>query len=70
MAAATPQHPAAPERPGQLRLALILGALASFGPLSIDMYLPGLPALAHGLHASASAAQLSALGLRARRRSG
>ena len=36
-----------------------LGALSMFGPLSSDMYLPGLPSLTHGLHASASAGQLT-----------
>src|ERR1700722_13829626 len=36
-----------------------LGALSMFGPLSSDMYLPGLPQLTHGLHASASAGQLT-----------
>ncbi len=30
-----------------------------FGPLSSDMYLPGLPSLTHSLHASASAGQLT-----------
>jgi DHA1 family bicyclomycin/chloramphenicol resistance-like MFS transporter len=41
------------------RLVLILGALSAFGPLSIDMYLPSLPSMARGLHASTSAAQLT-----------
>jgi len=41
------------------RLVFILGALTAFGPLSIDMYLPGLPALASSLDASAWAAQLT-----------
>jgi DHA1 family bicyclomycin/chloramphenicol resistance-like MFS transporter len=36
-----------------------LGALSMFGPLSSDMYLPGLPALTRSLHASASAGQLT-----------
>jgi DHA1 family bicyclomycin/chloramphenicol resistance-like MFS transporter len=40
-------------------LVWILGALSMFGPLSTDMYLPGLPSLTHTLHASASAAQLT-----------
>jgi DHA1 family bicyclomycin/chloramphenicol resistance-like MFS transporter len=40
-------------------LVLILGALGGFGPLSIDMYLPGLPALSRELGASASEAQLT-----------
>ncbi len=33
-------------RPSYTRLALILGALAAFGPFSIDMYLPALPTIA------------------------
>lgn len=37
----------------------VLGALSAFGPLSLDLYLPGLPQLADGLGASASAAQLT-----------
>ncbi|MFK2826227.1 multidrug effflux MFS transporter [Bacillus sp. B190/17] len=38
---------------------LLLGSLSAFGPLSVDMYLPALPALANDLQASASVAQLS-----------
>ncbi len=38
---------------------VVLGSLSAFGPISIDMYLPGLPAMARGFHASASAAQLT-----------
>jgi MFS transporter, DHA1 family, multidrug resistance protein len=38
---------------------LLLGALSSFAPLSIDMYLPALPAMARNLHTTAAAAQLS-----------
>ncbi|KIL42040.1 MFS transporter [Gordoniibacillus kamchatkensis] len=49
----------APARPHRLKMALILGALAAFGPLSIDMYLPALPALAQDLHANPSLTQLS-----------
>ncbi|WP_245602642.1 multidrug effflux MFS transporter [Solirubrobacter soli] len=41
------------------RLALLLGGLASVGPLSLDMYLPGLPQLSDDLGASASATQLT-----------
>ncbi len=41
------------------RLIVVLGALSAFGPLSIDMYLPGLPSMASDLSASASAAQLT-----------
>ena len=32
----------------QVELVLIVGALSAFAPLSIDMYLPGLPEIAHG----------------------
>ena len=39
---ATPDHARTP----YARLALILGTLAAFGPLSIDMYLPALPTIA------------------------
>lgn len=45
--------------PGGVRRVLILGALSTFGPLSIDMYLPALPALGRDLGAGASAAQLT-----------
>lgn len=37
----------------------VLGALSAFGPLSLDLYLPGLPGLADDLGASASSAQLT-----------
>ncbi|MFF2910358.1 multidrug effflux MFS transporter [Paenibacillus sp. NPDC057934] len=43
----------------RLWIALILGALTAFGPLSLDMYLPSLPDLAKDLHSSPSLAQLS-----------
>ncbi len=52
------------DRPGLARRAkaplgfiLILGALTAFGPISIDMYLPALPALTKSLHASGAAGQ-------------
>ena len=41
------------------RLIFILGALSAFGPLSIDMYLPALPAIGTDLAASASEVQLT-----------
>jgi DHA1 family bicyclomycin/chloramphenicol resistance-like MFS transporter len=44
------------------RQIVILGALSAFGPLSLDMYLPGLPSLARELGASASAGQLTITG--------
>ncbi len=40
-------------------IAFVLGALAAFAPLSIDMYLPSLPSLTRDLHTTASLAQLS-----------
>ncbi len=42
-----------------LPMMLILGGLSAFAPLSIDMYLPALPALTGELHTTASTAQLS-----------
>jgi MFS transporter, DHA1 family, multidrug resistance protein len=45
-------------RPSTVRLTLILGILTAFGPLSIDMYLPGLPAIAREFDAG-TAAQLT-----------
>lgn len=41
------------------RNVVVLGLLSTFGPLSLDLYLPSLPRLADDLSASASAAQLS-----------
>ncbi|MUT66575.1 multidrug effflux MFS transporter [Paenibacillus sp. NEAU-GSW1] len=43
----------------RLWMALLLGCLAAFAPLSIDMYLPALPQLADDFHAGASLSQLS-----------
>ena len=45
--------------PHRVQLIVILGALSAFGPLSLDMYLPALPALAADLGASAAEAQLT-----------
>lgn len=42
-----------------LSVVLLLGALNAMGPLSIDMYLPALPALQRDFNAGASAAQLT-----------
>jgi DHA1 family bicyclomycin/chloramphenicol resistance-like MFS transporter len=47
------------QRPSTTRLALILGTLSAFGPLSIDMYLPGLPAMARTFGADPASAQLT-----------
>ncbi len=41
------------------RQIVVLAALSAFGPLSLDMYLPGLPSLTHHLHAAASTGQLT-----------
>jgi DHA1 family bicyclomycin/chloramphenicol resistance-like MFS transporter len=42
-----------------LKMAFILGGLVSFGPLSIDMYLPAFPAISKELHTTTSLVQLS-----------
>jgi DHA1 family bicyclomycin/chloramphenicol resistance-like MFS transporter len=39
------------------RLAILLGTLTAFGPLSIDFYLPGLPAIAREFQTGTAAAQ-------------
>jgi len=44
---------------GRLRFYLVLASMTTLGPFSLDMYLPGLPALGKELHASESAAQLT-----------
>jgi DHA1 family bicyclomycin/chloramphenicol resistance-like MFS transporter len=49
----------APRLGGRAQVVLILGALSAFGPLSIDMYLPGLPELGRRLDAPAWAVQLT-----------
>lgn len=68
---AEPQQPNQPAKPSQtdtistekrsrdIQLLVILGALSAFGPFSIDMYLPALPALSRDFASSASAAQLT-----------
>lgn len=44
---------------GKLGLVVIIGALSAFGPLSIDMYLPGLPSLNQELGGPAWQVQLT-----------
>lgn len=39
--------------------AIVLGLLAAVGPFAIDMYIPALPTIAAGLHASTAAAQMT-----------
>jgi MFS transporter, DHA1 family, multidrug resistance protein len=48
---------AQPSQPSYARLAIILGILSAFGPLSIDMYLPGLPAIARDFGVETAVAQ-------------
>ncbi len=43
----------------RLRFALLLGALAAMGPLTIDMYLPSFPAIAASFDTTASLVQVS-----------
>ncbi|MDI6627809.1 MULTISPECIES: multidrug effflux MFS transporter [Rhodococcus] len=45
-----------------MRVILVLGALIALGPLTIDMYLPALPAIADDLNTSSSAVQLTLAG--------
>jgi DHA1 family bicyclomycin/chloramphenicol resistance-like MFS transporter len=42
-----------------LKIAFVLGGLASFGPLSLDMYLPAFPVITEELHSTTSLIQLS-----------
>lgn len=46
----------------RIRIILVLGVLIALGPLTIDMYLPALPAIAADLHAEAAAAQFTLTG--------
>ncbi len=55
-----PMSPSPTHRtPSSLNLALLLGALAALGPLTIDMYLPSFPAIAESLGSTVAAVQLS-----------
>ena len=45
--------------PGSTRLLLLLGSIAAFAPLSIDMYLPGFPSMARDLGAPFALVQLT-----------
>lgn len=51
-----------PTGAARIRIILVLGALIALGPLTIDMYLPALPALGVDLGASESAVQLTLTG--------
>ena len=52
--------PAAP--PSMARLALVLGAFVAIGPLTIDMYLPALPAIREELDTTSAQVQLTLTG--------
>jgi DHA1 family bicyclomycin/chloramphenicol resistance-like MFS transporter len=45
--------------PSKPLLIVILGSMVAIGPLSIDMYLPGLPEITRSLHAEDAAVQLT-----------
>ncbi|KAB1943864.1 multidrug effflux MFS transporter [Micromonospora sp. ALFpr18c] len=46
----------------RVQLVLVLGALIAIGPLTIDMYLPALPAITTGLQTTETAVQLTLTG--------
>ncbi|MGY1601454.1 multidrug effflux MFS transporter [Geodermatophilus sp. SYSU D00815] len=52
----------APRPLGTARLALVLGAFVAVGPLTIDMYLPALPALRSDLGTTSAGVQLTLTG--------
>ncbi|MER5390481.1 multidrug effflux MFS transporter [Saccharopolyspora sp. NPDC002686] len=62
--AARDVRPATDEPTGfdRFRVIVVLGALIALGPLTIDMYLPALPAIGNDLQASASTVQLTLTG--------
>lgn len=51
--------PVVSARSRRLWMAIILGSLSAFGPLSLDMYLPAFPVLAEDFHTSTSLVQFS-----------
>jgi DHA1 family bicyclomycin/chloramphenicol resistance-like MFS transporter len=46
-------------RPGTFALTALLAAMTAIGPLSTDMYIPSLPAIAHAFETSVAQAQLT-----------
>lgn len=46
----------------RLRMILVLGSMIAIGPLTIDMYLPALPAITADLHTSSASVQLTLTG--------
>src|SRR5215470_7628428 len=59
---ADPLEPEPFDRSAQARLIVVLGLLVAIAPLTIDMYLPALPAVAADLRTSAAAVQLTLTG--------
>jgi DHA1 family bicyclomycin/chloramphenicol resistance-like MFS transporter len=65
-AAAAPTGPTAGERMTsreRLRLVLVLGFLTASGPLTVDLYLPALPAITGELITTAASVQLTLTGM-------
>ncbi len=60
---AAPSAASPPVGRAYLRLVVVLGLLIAIGPLTIDMYLPALPALSEELGASQSQAQFTLTGI-------
>lgn len=54
-----PRPPKDPARHAGLLVTLVLGGLTALPPLSMDMYLPALPAVTGALHSPASTVQLT-----------
>ena len=48
-----------PQKPNRFLIILILGALSTISPMSIDMYLPAFPQMAAALHTTAAKTSLS-----------
>lgn len=56
--------PSAPTtRGGYVRLVLVLGALTAIGPLTVDLYLPGMPTIAREFAVSDAAVQATITGM-------
>ncbi|MEV4411375.1 multidrug effflux MFS transporter [Catellatospora sp. NPDC049609] len=69
MTGVTSTFAATPTAPGdlmtgaqRLRLVLVLGSLIAIGPLTIDMYLPALPAITDAMSTTSTAVQLTLTG--------
>jgi DHA1 family bicyclomycin/chloramphenicol resistance-like MFS transporter len=58
-ATALPRKEQPVSRPGTFTLTALLAAMTAIGPLSTDMYLPSLPAIAHAFDSSTAQAQFT-----------